>query len=360
MAKLDILYIFRRPTIKILVDFKNAAIPEDVLYGAVGLKRKHRLKVTDKFFQHRWLISAQYSIDRIISPFLGIGFSIIPSVTLLPDVKKSNIVFATTDSLGVPLALLKSLRIFSTRLVINTTGLYDGLRKKNNNLQLKFWRKILKNVDHFICGQSFQECSKLSTLLNLPIQKFTFIPFGIDTKFFRNGPKDEKNEILAIGADPNRDWELYRTVAQRLPKEKFRIITYKGLISIPMPENVTFEYNVSYPELRQRIWQAKCILILSKMNFHFAGQSTSFRCMACAKPVIFTDTPGISEYKFRHKVHCLLVPIGNSDTVLESIAYLNRSRRIRDAMSFKARQLIKKYYGIEQYTRHLEKMFQSL
>ena len=52
-----------------------------------------------------------------------------------------------------------------------------------------------------------------------------FIPFGVDTGYFRPEPATRTDvDVLALGADPRRDYALLAHVAARLPDRSFSIV----------------------------------------------------------------------------------------------------------------------------------------
>ncbi len=359
MSKPTIFYVFRRPIKNSLHDIYLRKSPEDITYGLTRMHEDYTILVTDKAFKNRIIPVAQFVLNRIVLHFIDIGFSLIPSLLLLSEIRKSDLIFATVDTYGLPLALLKKIRLYNKPLIINTIGLYDGLAKKKNILSLWFCKKILTQADFFVSSGSFQECQKLSSLLNISIQKFKFIPFGIDTVFFKPGVVDESDEILIIGADPSRDWALYVNTMEKFPDQIFRIITYRGIIKNKMPKNTRIEYDLPYLEIRKRIMSAKCILILSKFNYHFAGQSTAFRAMSCGKPVIFTQTPGVDEYDFKNGIHCFMVAPGNREDVVNSLNKILTSKKMRQKLSKNARHIMSSHYSIEKYSNELKKIFRN-
>ncbi len=357
MSQQSILYIFRRPVTPALKKIKTRQVPRDIFYGFTEISKKYKVITTDVAFQSKLLLGAQQLLNMLILHFIDIGFSLLPTLCLFKELNKTDLIFATVDTYGLPIAFLKKMGLISKPLIFNTIGLYDGLIRKQNRLALRICQIIATTVDTFVSGGSFLECKKLATLLKIPLSKFTFIPFGIDTKFFIPKKIKEQNEILIIGADPSRDWELYKAVALKFYQEKFRIITYPGIVKITMPSNTLFEYNLPFTELRRRIWQAKFVIVLSKLNYHFAGQSTAMRAMSCGKPVIFTKSPGVEEYLFKNYVHCVMVPIGNIQAITKAVNWLNASSLRRQQISLNARRIIVKSYTIETYGKYLLGIF---
>ena len=354
-----IFYVFRRPTEKEIRLSAIGKLPEDNFYAYTRLKKTFNLSTTDAPFKKNISFFLQALVDRITPFFIDLGFSIIPALILLPYIKKADIVFATTDTYGLPLGLYKLMRLYDKPLIINTIGLYDGLIRRKNIFALFMAKKILLCTNHIISGGSMDECNRLSALLDIPKNKFTFIPFGIDTSFFYPRAERETDEILAVGADPNRDWQTYQKIAMQLPNEHFRFVSNKT-VALPMPKNVLFEYNLTFDQIRDRFWTAKIVLILSKMNHHFAGQSTAFRAMSCGKPVILTQTPGTEEYMLKNRKHCIFVPVGNVESTIEEIKWLNGSRKRRLEMGYNASKLFKDLYSLENYSKKLARTFNKV
>ena len=360
MSKRSILYVFRRPVTKEIENAYQHDSPRDIFYGLTEINKYCAVKVSDKVFKSRTLLFSQHLLNIFVTKFITLGLSLFPAIYLLKDLNRSDIIFATVDTYGLPIALLKFLKLVRKPLVFNTIGLYDGLLTMKNPLILYFYQQILRAVDHFVAGGSFQECKKLAKMLKFPLSKFSFIPFGIDTDFFTPKKILSNNEILIIGADPSRDWQLYAKIARNFPQETFRVVTYPYIVKHDMPKNVVFEYNLSYLDLRQRIWEAKYLLILSKFNYHFAGQSTAMRAMSCGKAVIFTESPGVEEYQFQNLVHCLKVPVSDEYAVYKAIHFLNTYQAKRSKIERNARRIIVESYSIEKYGQKLRAVFDQI
>ena len=352
-----VLYIFRRPIGDAIDLVKKGIHPDDFYYGYFHVSRRYPVFSSD--VQPSSLAQkAQYLADIFLSRIMDIGFSFLPVLHLLSSARSSTILFSTADSYGLPLALYKKMGLFNVPFIYNTVGLYDGLIKKNNRFAKLLCQKALSSVDLITAGGSFYECTLLSKYLSIPIEKFTFIPFGIDTQFFKpEVSKKSKDFILTIGADKSRDWDLFFATASQFPKENFHIITTRNTFSSSIPSNVTIEYDLSPQQVRSRIHQSKFIVILSKLNFHFGGQSTIFRCMSCAKAMIFTETPGVEEYGFENNQHCIMVKINDKQSLYKAITRLNGSSTIRNTMGIKARQIIVKKYSIELYAQRIGEVF---
>lgn len=352
-----ILYVFRKPVQKNLSQITLNTMPEDAFYGLTHTRKSFTILLSDNAHNSKIINGAQYVLNKIILQFVDtIGFSLIPTFFLLLKIRKADLIFTTADTYGLPIAFFKKLGVIKKPLVYNTIGLYDGLMRKKNTPFRYFYRYILSSVDHFLSSGSMQECEKLGKLLCIPHERFSFIPFGIDTFFFHPKNINESNEIVTIGVDPSRDWDLFFSVARNLPEQQFRLITNKDYFHDDIPHNVTIEYNLSFIELRRRIWMAKCIVLLTKTNHYFSGQSTMFRCMACSKSVIITDSPSIKEYDLKSGLNCVIVPEGNISAVINAINSLSSLKK-REIIGKKARHFIVSNANINQYGQKLTSLF---
>lgn len=361
MKKYTIAYVFRKPVHNTLNLIAQQKAPRDMVYGLTYIQKKFHV-ITPAVSSYIKVVNAlQYILNTLIAQFVDtIGFSLIPTILIASQLQKADLIFATADTYGLPIALLKKLHIINKPLVFNTVGLYDALIRKSNLVVRLLYARILNTtVDRFVSGGSFQECEKLAHLLAIPLNRFTFIPFGIDTKFFHQIKTKELNEILTIGVDPSRDWDLFIAITKKMPKETFRLITYRGLVKSPLPPNIICEYNLSFEEIRNRIWRAQCVVLLTKHNHYFSGQSTMFRSMACAKPVIMTNSPSITAYNLRDRYNCILVPEGDEHAVNQAIQQLNNDA-VRKKIGLRARTMILNDCTIKQYGEKLTEVFQTI
>lgn len=360
MFRPRIFYVFRRPIKQKLQEAKKSLVPRDIFYGLTEIQRIYPIDTTDRVFWAKHILMGQQFVNLLVSKFMDIGFSLIPAFYLLKELKQSDLIFATVDTYGLPIALFKKMRLLRKPLIWNTIGLYDAYIQKKNPFTKYLFKTLMLESSMFVAGGSLYECKQLAQTFTIPLKKFTFIPFGIDTKYFTPSRKLPTNEILIIGADPSRDWKLYAQVINQFPRESFRIITQPHLIKVKMPENVIIEYNLPYSEIRKRIRAAKYLLILSRHNYHFAGQSTAMRAMSCGKPVIFTHTPGVEEYAFKNYFHCIMVKPNELKNIIKAMNWLNHSPKKRLVMGRHARNIIRKAYTIEQYAKQLRGVFDTI
>lgn len=356
-------YLFRKPVIREIALAKLGKYPKDFFYGFTELSKLFTLSVSDLAENSKYIRYIHILTNKLISRFLNINISLVQVLLQYNKLNKSEVIFTTVDSYGIAVSLLKSLGFLrKQKLVFNTIGLCDILVYLNEKKPVIFtlYKTILKKVDLFISGASKTECITMAKLLSYSNEKFIFIPFGIDTKYFSPMRIEEKNYSLIIGADSKRDWDLYLRLFKSFSREKFIVITHPNLFKQESLSNVRVIYNLPIGEVRDYMTEAKMVIILSKQNYHFAGQSTSFRAMSMGKAVIFTKSYGVEEYGFKNNQECIMISPGDWVSLQRAFLKLNNNSRIRKKIGLNGMAKIIRDLSIKQYTNKLARVLSSL
>src|SRR3989344_1112826 len=161
--------------------------------------------------------------------------------------------------------------------------------------------------------------------------------------------------VLVIGADLKRDWYLVKQLAEKFFNLKFVIITLPNLINVELPSNCQVIYNQPIAIVRKYIRNSKFLLIPSFQNYHFAGQSTAFRGMSCAKTVIFTKSFGVSEYKIRNFKQAILIRPSNLSDAIKAFEWINKNEDRLNHIGKKAREYIIKKCSYSSYGKDLSR-----
>ncbi len=338
---------------------KNNLLPKDYFYYWFNVSNKFTTGVSDGFFNQPQFILLQNLLNPLLKLFFGFDCPLIKVFSERKNINNHDIVFATTFKLGLATAFLKQHKLIKSRLVVSTCGLFDELIKVKKQNQINRLKKAFNSVDIFISGSSWYECRKISGFLKITLKKFRFGCYGIDTNFWKPQKVKPNNYILGIGIDPTRDWLLYKEIALNFPKEKFFLATYPHLVNAQMPDNVTIKY-LDAIRLRRMINGCKIVLILSKPNHHFGGQSTAIRAMSCGKAVIISQTPGSNDFNFRNNIHCLYVKPNNRIEVINAINKLNLDLKFRKKQGFFSRQLTEKEYPLSKISHNYISIFKKL
>jgi glycosyltransferase involved in cell wall biosynthesis len=117
------------------------------------------------------------------------------------------------------------------------------------------------------------------------MRKFEFIPFGIDTDFWRPSDDSSKHDdpfVLFVGNDLNRDYDLLVKIVENCPDKQFKFVTSR-LTQEQCTENVTLikgsakKYSLSDNELRRLYHQSSMVIIPLKETLQPSGQSVALQ-----------------------------------------------------------------------------------
>ncbi len=354
-----ITYIFRQASEVDLQKSAEGLLPKDYFYFYHYVQKYFPVKAVT-LLTHPLFKILNILNDNLLRLILKFDFPMLSLIRNILTIRQSQVIFASTPKIGLGLSLLKKLKIIRCKLIINIVGFYDQLETINSTLLVNFVKSVFKEVDRFVSGASYHEAKFLSHFLNISIKKFQFIPYsGIDTDFFTPSETNSVDFILGIGIDPDRDWLLYKEVAEKLPQETFFWATNPTLINFPLPVNVSVTY-LNAIELKMKLQQAKIVLILTKRNNHFSGQASVMRAMSCGKTVIFTKTPGVEEFPFKHMQNCILVEPDNPIQIVKNIKKLLQNNHKLPSIGHNARNLIEQNFRYAKIGHQYVKMFKQV
>ena len=132
-------------------------------------------------------------------------------------------------------------------------------------------------------------------------KKFTYIPFGIDVNFWKSEEVESfenKKEILFIGNDSNRDFDLVNKLAKHLSEYKFTFVTSE-ISKEKVSKNVTLHSGswgnpaLTDLELKSLYEKSRLTIIPLKDSLQPSGQSVALQSMMVGTPVLITKTSGL-------------------------------------------------------------------
>jgi glycosyltransferase involved in cell wall biosynthesis len=229
----------------------------------------------------------------------------------------------------------------------------------------------LDRADLITCDAEHMKKAMIN--FGVPPPKIKIIYFGVDTKKFSPGPKDENlikklkiQDCLTVislrNLEPIYDIETLiksaSLVIKEIPKVKF-IIVGKGpeekklkklTRDLKISENIRFVGWIPNDELSKYLRLADVYVSTSLLD---AGISASTaEAMACSLPVIVTNT-GENEKWIRDGENGFLIPLKNSEILAERIIFLLKNKEIGKKFGIKARKII---FQRNNYYKEMEKM----
>ncbi len=140
------------------------------------------------------------------------------------------------------------------------------------------------------------------------------VPFGIDATFFAARPVPERPRIVSVGNDRDRDPQtLFRALAlvhERRPDVELVVQTDAA----DAPDGVQVVPRMSHADLRELYATASVVATATRPNLHVSGMTVTLEAFATGRPVVNTDTPGMSRY-VRDGETGHLVPLGDAEAM---------------------------------------------
>lgn len=208
----------------------------------------------------------------------------------------------------------------------------------NNNYKKKLAQQALKTVDKFIV-HSTAELEIYSRYLNLPTNKFEFVPLHKPLMTITEAEYIEKPFILSMGS-ANRDYELLFKAIKKTGYPLVVVAPKHSLTGLDIPSSVTIKSNLSLTECRKLVQQARLNIVPIDNNHTASGQVTVIEAMMYCKPVIATNTLGTQDYIVNKKTGYLTTPKSETD-LLNAIDLLWNDKEVRDKIASNAQEFVK-------------------
>ena len=263
--------------------------------------------------RHEKTVFLKY-LDKLILKILAVPISLNCFINkkFKQDLKGADIVILVNESVMFfsLLYLYYSKKIHKDlKIYLFTMGLFSKQRrgKRFKNLRDKVLIFILNNIDGFFClGEG--EFKHIVQEYKTYEPKFKFINFGIDSDFWSDSDSYDKNErdfILFIGNDLNRDFQFLIDLINTMPNQKFKVLSSRLSYNDFTNNNVEvingIWENVSDEEIRNLYKHAKLTLPLN-VTLQPSGQSIA-SAMSMGAPVLITNTQGFWDEKLKIITH---------------------------------------------------------
>ena len=287
-----------------------------------------------------------------------VGFNLAQAIRLRKELNRADLVFATADSSALGYLFLKSLGIVDRPVVYATIGLAEGFERKNG-ATFRFYKKLLGYADKIIY-YGYKEGQILEDRFGIDRARLAFIPFGVDTEFFR-GAQKRNAPPLAVGIDHCRDWALLFNVAGRLDFEIELICNPDQIVDLTIPENVRVISQVSMIELKDKMQSARFVLLPVVQNSYTGATITLLQSMACGCATIVSRTGAIENgYNLSCGDNCLLVQPGDADDLYEAADRLYNAQDLCEKMGEKAVKTIEEHHNIQNFSKDVSAIFDEV
>jgi glycosyltransferase involved in cell wall biosynthesis len=279
---------------------------------------------------------------RLTGGYGGDFASVLGSLRVL---NRADVVFATADTVGLPLVLLKRAGCVRPPVVYTTIGLPERLLQLRRR---RLYADALRRA-HTIVTYSQAEADRLRAWIGLCAPEIVFVPFGVDLDAFSPHPEGSV-DVVSVGADPRRDFGLLREVAVRRPELRFGVVATREHARAlePLPENVEVETDVPLERVRARLADARVVALPVRRNSYSGATTVLLQAMALAKPVVVSRTEAIADgYALEDGVNCRLVEPGDADAFERAVVETLVDAR---GLGSRARATVERNLSWQRYT----------
>jgi glycosyltransferase involved in cell wall biosynthesis len=349
----------------VFVLFRDAPLRRASLDAPPGSAERYWLfgadQLADRGFAVRHSLEAAFApggadraLDRVLRRTVALGGGYGGDfATVLASRRAANeadVVLSTVDTVGIPAALLGHARVLRRPLVYVSIGLLDRIERLRNAAARRLYRgAIARSAAVVAYGHAEAEALREWLGGKTPVH---FVPFGVDTDYFRPADETPDVDVLSVGNDPRRDYALLASVARRLPDRSFDVVASRDQVR-PLAgavANVTAASDVPFREMRHRFARARVVALPVRENLYSGATTTLLQAMAMGKPVVVSRTAAIADgYGFEDGVDCRLVPPGDEDAFAAAVEGLLASPSEAAALGARARAAAVQRFGWERY-----------
>jgi glycosyltransferase involved in cell wall biosynthesis len=317
---------------------------------ARGAEVRHNLERDAR----RWARVVDSIANRLLRLLGGYGGDFATILSSLRTANEADVVFATSDTVGLPIVLLKRAGLVKRPVVYAAIGLPERLAQLRGRSMRRLYAQALREA-HTIVAYSAAEARHIQTWLGAPAH-VVFVPFGVDVEAFAPKQRGEPAvDVVSVGADPRRDYELLLEIAAAQPQLSFRIVTTPDRArSLALPANVAVETAVSLERVRERLGEARVVALPVERNTYSGATTVLLQAMALAKPVIVSRTDAVADgYGLEDGVNCRLVEPGDVEAFERALLETVGGADAVVSLGVRARELVERNFSWERYTNAL-------
>jgi len=217
----------------------------------------------------------------------------------------SKVLVLTNDTIALsllPILIIHKL-IKGGEIFVIIMGL---LSKPKPNIYSKFLQSIIIKLLLKVCSKFIflgrKEKELASTEYPNHLDKLAYVPFCIDSKFWRKEKIKKRYDIAFVGNDGNRDFKFLTELIESLDDLRFLVISSNEYLKkffnnykfdkVDFIEGSLSESELDDLELKKLYSSSKISIIPLKETFQPSGQSVSLQSLSTGLPIIITETHG--------------------------------------------------------------------
>jgi glycosyltransferase involved in cell wall biosynthesis len=300
-----------------------------------------------------WARAIGRALNASLSAAGGYGGDFASVLATLRVANRADVVFATNDTVGIPLVLLKGAGLLRPPLVYAAIGLPERLAKLRGTRMNRLYAGSFRHAAVLVTYAE-SEAESLRTWLGPGAPPVRFVRFGVDVDAFAPRARHASDvDVVSVGADPQRDFDMLKEIASRHPELSFRIVAGgdQARALALAPPNVRVETGLALERVRDRLAAARVVALPVRRNSYSGATTVLLQAMALAKPVVVSRTEAIARgYGLEDRVNCRFVEPENAEAfehvLLETLTGADASV----SLGVRARQLVEREFSWERYT----------
>jgi glycosyltransferase involved in cell wall biosynthesis len=293
----------------------------------------------------------------------GYGGDFATVLSSLRRVNRADVVVSTVDTVGIPLMLLARASIVRPPFVYVAIGLPERLARLRTARMERLYARALGSAAAIVAYSRFEADAIDAWLRERGVgARVEFVPFGVDADAFRPATVSPDVDVVSVGADPHRDFELLLDVARALPDGSFLVVTTaeRARTLGRRPSNVSVETDLPFDEMRRRLERARVVALPVRDNSYSGATTVLLQAMALAKPVVVTRTSAIARgYAIEDGKNVRLVAPGDGASFGRVVEQVLGDHDHARALGTCARATVERALSWEHYGGRLEALIRA-
>jgi len=158
----------------------------------------------------------------------------------------------------------------------------------------------LGRVDRFVV-HSTRETESYADLLNLPSERFVYVPFQYGANIETEKPEDQDEPFVFATGSGYRDYQTFFEAVETLGYRTLVLASDRVLAGLPVPPNVEILEQITRPEIRRLVRHARVNVVPLNDGATTAGLVTIVETFCHGRSLVITDRPGLEDYVFEGK-----------------------------------------------------------
>ncbi|NJO53447.1 MAG: glycosyltransferase family 4 protein [Bacteroidales bacterium] len=330
-------------------------VPREFFYGFLDLAKVHSSAMVSTTGGAGGAVGrVADTVERGFSRLTGLGVKPLTARLDSRLLAQAKALLSFTDGYSLSLGLGFPRRPGGPVLLGGFHGLSDIEARSSRSARPLVRRAIaraLAGLDHaFFFGPADRDVS--IARYGLSRERTSLIRFGVDTAFWRPLDVERRPEVVAVGQDLNRDFDLLAAAPGRHPT---RIVSRRN-VNVPTGADhvsvTTGDFfgsdSMTDEDLRRLYNMATAIIVpLHDVN-QPTGYSVTLQAMSCSRPVILTRIRGLwAPELLKDGENCLLVPPGDAEALSSAIALLRSDRALAERLGKAARATVEEHFSLD-------------